>query len=375
MKRNPRLDIYLDKIKNNSENIGALCLKHGIKVVGITKGCSAIVEVGQAIVDGGINILGDSRIENLKRLKKAKLKAETMLIRIPMLSEVDRVIDWADISLNSEISVINSLSQEALNRKMVHRIILMIDLGDLREGIMPDDTLQMVSEIRKLSGVKVIGIGTNFCCISGVMPTSENLTKLVELTEGIENNFHINLEVISGGNTSVLKLVEDDSIPNRINQLRVGVGILLGQDDVRLRDIEGTYQDTFILTAEVIEVKEKPSLPRGKIGRDAFGEKPAFRDLGIRKRAILAIGKQDIYLNSLIPLKEGIKIVAASSDHLIIDITDFKEELKVGSEVEFRLNYPALLSITTSKYVKKYFYKRKEKNNGYRYERKKFSIH
>lgn len=358
MKRNPRLDIYLDKIKNNSENIKALCLKHGIKVVGITKGCCAITEVGQAMIDGGINILGDSRIENLKVLKKVELKAETMLIRIPMLSEVDRVLDWADISLNSEISVIKSLSQKALKRKIVHRIILMIDLGDLREGIMPDDTLQMVGEIRKLSGVKLIGIGANFCCISGVMPTRENLTKLVKLTEEIENNFHINLEVISGGNTSVLKLVENDIIPNRINQLRIGVGILLGQDDVRLRNIAGTYQDTFILTAEVIEVKEKPSLPRGEVGRDAFGEVPVFQDLGIRKRAILAIGKQDIHLNSLVPLEKEVKTVGASSDHLIIDITDFKEEIKVGDEVKFKLNYPALLSVTTSKYINKYFHRK-----------------
>jgi len=361
MKRNPRLDIYLDKIKNNSESIKTLCSKHGIKVVGITKGCCAITKVGQAIINGGINILGDSRIENLKGLKKSGLKVETMLIRIPMLSEVSRVLNWADISLNSEISVIKSLSQEALKRKIVHRIILMIDLGDLREGIMPDNALTVVGEIRKLSGVKLMGIGANFCCISGVMPTRENLTRLVKLTEEIESNFHINLEVISGGNTSVLKLVEEDIIPDRINQLRIGVGILLGQDDVRLRNIAGTYQDTFILSAEVIEVQEKPSKPRGEIGRDAFGEIPVFRDLGIRKRAILAIGKQDIYLNSLIPLKEGIKIVSASSDHLIIDITDFKEELKVGAEVRFRLNYPALLSATTSKYVKKYFYKRKEK--------------
>lgn len=361
MKRNPRLDIYLDKIKNNSESIKTLCSKHGIKVVGITKGCCAITKVGQAIINGGINFLGDSRIENLKGLKKSGLKVETMLIRIPMLSEVSRVLNWADISLNSEISVIKSLSQEALKRKIVHRIILMIDLGDLREGIMPDNALTVVGEIRKLSGVKLMGIGANFCCISGVMPTRENLTRLVKLTEEIESNFHINLEVISGGNTSVLKLVEEDIIPDRINQLRIGVGILLGQDDVRLRNIAGTYQDTFILSAEVIEVQEKPSKPRGEIGRDAFGEIPVFRDLGIRKRAILAIGKQDIYLNSLIPLKEGIKIVSASSDHLIIDITDFKEELKVGAEVRFRLNYPALLSATTSKYVKKYFYKRKEK--------------
>lgn len=361
MKKNPRLDIYLDKIRNNSENIKALCSKHGIKVVGITKGCCAITEIGQAMIDGGIDILGDSRIENLKGLKKAELKAETMLIRIPMLSEVDRVLDWADISLNSEISVIESLSQEALKKKILHRIILMIDLGDLREGIVPDETLQTVSEIRKLSGVKLIGIGANFCCISGVMPTQKNLTKLVELTEEIKDKFYINLEVISGGNTSVLKLVEDDIIPNRINQLRIGVGILLGQDDVRLRNIAGTYQDTFILTAEVIEVQEKPSLPRGEIGRDAFGEIPVFRDLGIRKRAILAIGKQDIYLNGLILLKKGIKIVGASSDHLIIDITDFKEELKVGDEVKFRLNYPALLSATTSKYINKYFYRKETK--------------
>lgn len=358
MKRNPRLDIYLDKIKNNSENIKVLCLKHGIKVVGITKGCCAITEVGQAMIDGGINILGDSRIENLKVLKKVELKAETMLIRIPMLSEVDRVLDWADISLNSEISVIKSLSQKALKRKIVHRIILMIDLGDLREGIMPDDALQMVGEIRKLPGVKLIGLGANFCCVSGVMPTRKNLTKLVELTEEIENNFHINLEVISGGDTSVLKLVENDIIPNRINQLRIGVGILLGQDDVRLRNIAGTYQDTFILTAEVIEVKEKPSLPRGEVGRDAFGEVPVFQDLGIRKRAILAIGKQDIHLNSLVPLEKEVKIVGASSDHLIIDITDFKEEIKVGDEVKFKLNYPALLSVTTSKYINKYFHRK-----------------
>jgi predicted amino acid racemase len=351
----------LDKIKNNSENIKALCSKHGIKVVGITKGCCAITEVGQAMIDGGINILGDSRIENLKGLKKAELKAETMLIRIPMLSEVDKVLDWTDISLNSEISVIKSLSQEALKKKIVHRIILMIDLGDLREGIMPDDVLHMVGEVGKLPGVKLIGIGANFCCISGVMPTRKNLTKLVKLTEEIENTFHLNLEVISGGNTSVLKLVEGNLIPDRINQLRIGVGILLGQDDVRLRNLAGTYQDAFILTAEIIEVQEKPSLPRGEIGRDAFGEIPVFRDLGIRKRAILAIGKQDIHLNSLIPLKDEIKIVGASSDHLIIDITDFKEELKVSAEVRFRLNYPALLSATTSKYVKKYFYKRKEK--------------
>ncbi len=355
MKINPRLDINLNKIKKNSENIKNLCLQHEIEVVGVTKGCSAITEVAQAMIDGGIKILGDSRIENIKRLKESGIKADMMLIRISMLSEVDKVIKWADISLNSEISVIKSLSQSALKNNLIHKIILMIDLGDLREGIMPDDTLRMVEEIRELSGVKLMGLGTNFCCISGVMPSQKNLSKLVKLVEKIENNFGITLEVISGGNTSVLKLVEDNIIPERINQLRIGVGILLGQDDARSRNLIGTYQDTFILTGEIVELKEKPSLPQGEIGRDAFGEIPVYKDLGKRKRAILALGKQDIHLNSIIPLKKEIRIIGASSDHLIIDVTDFKEDIKVGDEIKFRLNYPALLSTTTSKYINKYF--------------------
>ena len=360
MKINPRLDIYLGKIKSNSKHITDLCLKHKIEVVGITKGCCAIPEVAQAMIDGGIKILGDSRIDNLRNLKKTKLKAERMLIRIPMLSEVDRVIEYADISLNSEISVIKNLSQSSLKRNTVHKIILMIDLGDLREGVMPNNAVKMVEKIIKLPGIKLIGIGTNFCCVSGVMPTQRKLRKLVKLAEEIEKKFQIDIKIISVGGTSVFKFVEDNTIPCRINQLRIGVGILLGQDDVRLNNISETYQDTFILTGEVIELKEKPSLPQGEIGRDAFGKIPVFTDLGIRKRAILALGKQDIHLKSLIPLKEKIKIIGASSDHLIIDVTDLNKNIKVGDEISFKLNYPALLSATTSKYINKYFHKMKE---------------
>lgn len=361
MKNNPRLDIYLDKIKKNAKYINNLCVNQGIGVVGITKGCSAIPKVARAMADGGIKILGDSRIENIKRLKEAGIKTEMMLVRIPMFSEVEKVIEWSDISLNSEIEVIKRLSESAQRRNIVHKIILMVDMGDLREGVMPKDAVKTVEKIGSLSGVKLIGIGVNFCCASGIMPTAKNLSKLVKLAEEIENKFQINLEIISGGSTNVLKLIEDNILPQKINQLRIGVGILLGQDDVRLRNLAGTYQDTFILTGEVVELKIKPSMPKGEIGRDAFGAIPSFKDLGLRKRAILALGKQDIRLSSIIPLKEGLKIITASSDHVIVDVTDFKEDIKVGSEIQFKLNYPALLATTTSKYINKYFYKEEKR--------------
>jgi len=374
MSKNPCLYINLNKIKKNAEYIKGFCQRYEIEVVGITKGCCAIPEVAEALVEGGINFLGDSRIKNLQRLKEAGIKAKTMLIRTPMLSEIDEVLKWADISLNSEITVIKSLSEATSLSQIIHPIILMIELGDLREGLMPDQVLETVEEILSYKGVKLIGIGTNFGCISGVLPTSEEMYQLVRIAEEIEATFSLDLEVISGGSTNVLKLVEENTLPKRINQLRIGVGILLGQDDARESNIIGTYQDTFILNAEIIEIKEKPSFPQGKIGRDAFGEIPILEDLGIRRRALLALGKQDIQVKGLIPTIEGVKIIGASSDHLVLDITESKEELVVGDEIRFQLNYPALLSASTSEYVYKFFIRGKDED-VYKYERKRFNLH
>ncbi|MCK5768276.1 MAG: alanine/ornithine racemase family PLP-dependent enzyme [Candidatus Atribacteria bacterium] len=361
MKNNPRVDIYLDKIVNNTKEIIKKCAKKEIEVIGITKGCSGDEQVAKAMIEGGIKTLGDSRIENIKKLKESGIKSEMMLIRIPMQSEIKKMIKYVDISLNSELSTIEKISNLAQEMNIEHKIILMIDMGDLREGIIPEEATNIVRKIIKLPHIKLMGIGANFCCVSGVMPTAENLGRLVMLAKEIEEKLKINIKIISGGSTSVLKLVEDNLIPPHINQLRIGIGILLGQDDVRLQNLKGTYQDTFILTAEIVELKLKPSLPIGTIGRDAFGQVPVFKDLGLRKRAILAIGKQDIHLNSLIPLKKGIEIIAASSDHLLIDVTDFTEKKEIGDEIQFKLNYPALLAVTTSKYVKRYYHREEKK--------------
>jgi len=356
MKSNPRLDIYLDKIVYNTKKIIKQCAEKEIEVIGITKGCSADEQVAKAMIEGGIKTLGDSRIENIKRLKKSGIKSEMMLIRIPMQSEIKQMIKYVDISLNSELSTIEKISNLAQKMNIEHKIILMIDMGDLREGIMPEEAIITVKKIMKLPQIKLIGIGTNFCCVSGILPTTENLGKLKMLAKEIEEKVKINIKIISGGSTSVLKLIEEDAIPQHINQLRIGIGILLGRDDARLLNLKGAYQDAFILTAEVVELKIKPSLPIGATGRDAFGKVPIFKDLGLRKRAILAIGKQDVHLNGLIPFKKGIKIITASSDHLLVDITDLNENIKVGNEIRFKLDYPALLAATTSKYVKRYYH-------------------
>jgi len=355
MKKNPRLDIDLYKISHNTKSIINMCRRKKITVVGITKGCSADEKVAKAMVKGGIRILGDSRLKNIKKIRESKIDAEIMLIRIPMQSEIEEIIEYTDISLNSEFSTIQKLSDIAKEKNKKHKIILMVEMGDLREGILPEKIGALARKVINLPMIEFLGIGANFSCVSGVLPTTEKLNTLVSLAKKIERKENIKIKIISGGSTSALKLLEDNGIPEEVNQLRIGTGILIGQDDIHLQSLKGTFQDAFILTAEIIEIKIKPSFPKGKIGRDAFGNIPEFKDIGLRKRAILALGKQDIYLNGITPVKEGIRIIGASSDHLIVDVTNLKDTLEVGDKMRFYLNYPAILKATTSKYIYKYY--------------------
>lgn len=350
----PRVEVSIEKIKNNTKRLVNMCNEYNIKVAGVTKVFCGNPRIAQAMVDGEITMLADSRIENLEKIKE--IDVPKMLLRLPMISQAERVVSFADISLNSELKTIKILSEKALKLKKEHKIILMIDLGDLREGIFNEEEIfSTVEEIINLKGINLIGVGTNLTCYGGVIPSQENLTRLIEIANKIEERFNIKLEIISGGNSSSIHLIEKAVIPKGINQLRLGESIVLGRETAFGNRIEGTYDDCFRLVAEIIEVKEKPSLPIGEIGMDAFGNKPTFIDKGIRKRAICAIGKQDVSIGDIYPEDADINILGASSDHLIIDVTDCRRDYKVGDKVSFKLAYGGILSVMTSEYVSKVF--------------------
>lgn len=349
----PLLEINLKKIKENASLIKKRCSVSGIEVVGITKGFCAYPAIARACWEGGVNKFGDSRLINLKRLNNAKILGEKYLIRIPMLSEVSEVIKQADISLNSEIEVIKALGKEAEGQNKVHRVILMVDVGDLREGVMPERVFDVVKIIICLPGIKFIGLGSNVGCFGGVLPSLKNTMLLIQLTENIKEKLNIPLEILSGGSTCTLKLLEEGKLPPEINQLRIGEAIVLGTDTTGNRKIKGLHQDTMRLVAEIIELKEKPSVPIGEIGKDAFGNTPKFKNKGIRKRAILALGRQDVPLEGLISEDNNIEILGASSDHIILDVTDSNDNFYIGKELAFKINYIGMLSLTTSEYIKK----------------------
>ena len=348
----PRLEIDLAKIAHNAKKLKELYGSKGISVFGVTKGVCGDPHIANVLLRSGISVLADSRIPNIRRMLDAGVQAQFVLLRAPIPSQIEDVVRYVDISLNSEYSVIKALSMSAVEQGTTHRIILMVELGDLREGIMPADLVDTVGAVLEMDGIELSGIGANLACFGGIRPDDENMGHLSSLAGEVEERFGLTLEYVSGGNTAnYLWFISTDDV-GRINNLRLGESIYQGTESLHREHIPGQFKDAFTLVAEVIESKIKPSKPHGEVCQAAFGNVPEFADRGQIRRALLAVGIQDVVVSGLTP-RSDIDILGASSDHIVVDAK--KVDLKVGDEVEFDMNYGAMLSTMTSPHVlKKY---------------------
>ena len=346
----PRLEIDLDKIHHNARSLVERLARHSISVTGVTKATLGSPDIAKTLLDAGVTALGDSRIENIETMRRSGVSAPMMLIRSPMLSQVNQVVQHCDTSFNTELDVLSALSSAATEAGKTHGVVLMVELGDLREGVMPGDLENTVRETLRFPNIALRGIGTNLACHSGVVPDAENMAELSSLADSIEATFGLALGIVSGGNSGSLGWALGCPDTGRINNLRLGESILLGREPLRRAPLDGLYTDAVTLVAEVIELKVKPSQPRGTVAQTAFGERPLSTDMGFISRAILAIGHQDTDPYGLCP-PPGITVLGASSDHLVTDSRDYR--LDVGSEVTFELNYSALVRAMTSPFVAK----------------------
>jgi len=348
----PSLEIDLTKLRKNTEVITSLCKEAGLEVYGVSKVFCAIPEAAQVMVDAGVVGLADSRIANIKKM--SQIEAYKVLLRIPMQSMVKEVIKYVDLSFNSEISTIRLLNQEANQQNRVHDIMLMIDLGDLREGIFfKDDYMTVIDEIMSMKHINLKGLGTNLTCYGGIIPYPETLNPLVKIKQEVLEKHNFEVEILSAGNSSSIHLIEKGEISPEFNNLRLGESLVLGYETAFGDRIKDTYNDVFTLKAEIVELQEKPSYPLGEIGRDAFGNVPVIEDKGMMKRAIMGIGRQDVNPDNLIPFNDKIEVIGASSDHGIVDVSNSDKNYQVGDIIEFELTYGSLLNLATSEYVYK----------------------
>jgi predicted amino acid racemase len=346
----PRLEIDLAKIGHNVREVVKLYGAKGLTITGVTKGVCGDPVIADVYLRNGISVLGDSRVVNIRKMRDAGIAATFILLRLPASGEADAVVRECSISFNSELSVIRELSAAAERLGTRHGVILMVEIGDLREGVMPGDLMGLAAEVLRLPGVRLAGIGANLACFGGVKPDARNMGELSSLARSLEEEFHICLEFVSAGCSTVYSWLKSVDRVEGVNNVRLGDSFLLGGRDLEEKGIPGLHYDAFTLVAEVIESKVKPSVPWGEIGLDAFGSIPRFEDRGSGRRLILNIGRQDVLYTQLYP-RDDIEILGASSDHLIAVANT--AELEVGDEVRFDVDYGAMLAAMTSPYVRK----------------------
>nr|WP_313819585.1 alanine/ornithine racemase family PLP-dependent enzyme [uncultured Allomuricauda sp.] len=346
----PRIDIDLAKTAHNIRQLKKLYGSQGIDIIGVTKVIGGNPIIADVLVKNGIKILADSRISNIIKMRRAGIKAQYLLLRTPALSQVQEVVIHTHISLNSELEVLKKLSECALRNQSTHKVVLMVELGDLREGIMPSEMDTIVKEVLNLQGLALVGIGTNLACFGGISPDADKMNELSSIAVRLEEKFQITLAMVSGGNSANYNWVTSSKDVGRINSLRLGESIFLGREALCRKPIPGLFTDIFTLMAEIIEAKRKPSQPYGQVYQNANGDIPKFENKGLMDRAILAIGTQDVIVSGITP-KQKITVLGASSDHLLLDNT--KTNLKVGDTMAFDLNYSALLRIFSTPYIAK----------------------
>jgi predicted amino acid racemase len=348
----PRLEIHLERLRHNAQVLVERLGQQGIEVTGVSKATLGDADIVRTWVAAGIGSIGESRIESIEALAASGVTVPMLLIRAPMLSQVERVVAHAAISCNSEPVVLEALARTAARQGVRHGVVLMVELGDLREGILAADLEAVAQLTLALPNLELMGIGTNLGCQHGVAPDASNMAELSRLATALERRFSVHLPWCSGGNSANLPWLAAGGEPGRVNHLRLGEALLLGREPLGGTAIPGLHTDAITLVTEVIEAKTKPSHPWGQRRRTSFSSQRARPQApgahAGERRVLVAVGEQDVDPAGLSP-PEGVAIRGASSDHLVIGSCGTPPQ--VGDELRFGLSYSALLRAMTSPFV------------------------
>lgn len=345
-----------EKLLHNFTYLNKMFKKHGIEWAVVSKILCGNKEYIREVINLGIKQICDSRVSNLKVIKNIDPHIETIYIKPPAKRSLKSIIKYADISINTEFTTIKLLNEESKKLNKIHKIIIMIEMGELREGVMGDDFIDFYESVFNLSNIEVVGIGTNLNCLYGVLPNQDKLIQLSLYEQLIEAKFNKNIAYVSGGSSVTIPLISKGLLPKSINHFRVGETLFLGTDVYNDSTIRNMEHNVFQLFAEIIELSEKPIVPSGEMGTNVEGAEYEFNDSDIGKnsfRAILDIGLLDVEDKHIQPKDNSIEIAGSSSDMIVLDIGKNAKNYKVGDLIEFQLDYMGTLSVLNSKYIEK----------------------
>ncbi len=353
------LQIHTDQIIGNIKKLNEFLKPRGIEWTLVTKilnGYKPALE--KILMDpciSQVHSIGDSRISNLRVIKEVRPDIVTMYIKPPAINQAKNVIRYADISLNTSYETIRELDVQAAKQGKIHRIVIMIEMGELREGVVREDILNFYGKIFELENISVIGIGTNLGCMYGVEPTFDKLIQVSLYKQLIETSFGVKLEMISSGSSITLPLVSMNKIPRGVTHFRIGEAAFLGVSPYDNKKFRNLSTNAFTFEAEIVELKKKEVVPDGNIGDGAIGITADYNEIKYDEsyRAIVDFGELDVDHHNLIPKDKTINFVGTTSDMTVYDVGTKNSKYKVGHQLHYSPNYMAVARLTNSKYMTK----------------------
>ncbi len=350
------IELDREKLHHNYQFLKRIFDKNNIEFGIVTKLLCGHNAYLKEVINLGVKQVCDSRISNLKKIKNINPEVETVYIKPPAKRSIKSIVAYADISLNTESYTINLLSEEAQRQDKTHKIIIMIEMGDLREGVMREDFIDFYEKVFQMPNIEVVGIGTNLSCMSGVMPSPDKLIQLSLYEQLIEARFNHNVPYVSGGTSVTFPMLLQGLLPPGINHYRLGETLYLGNNLINDKPIKGMKQNALTLYAELIELTEKPVVPEGDLGENVDGQKAEINPEDFGKtayRGLLDIGLLDIDPRHIEPFDPDVEIAGASSDMIVIDLGSDQPRYKVGDLIRLRMSYMGALGVMNSNYIEK----------------------
>lgn len=352
-----RVTIDLEALDHNLRTVNRWVRGAGASLTVVTKALCGHHDTIEALQRLGVRSIADSRLENLTAIDRRRYPTEVWYLRPPHRSELAEIVAATDVSLNSELEVIREIGKAAAARNKIHNVVIMIELGDLREGILPGTLVRVYQDVFELPNVRLLGIGANLGCLSGAVPSIDELMQLVLYRELLELKFDRSLPLISAGTSAILPLLLDGQLPAPINHFRIGESILLGTEPVSAEPLRGLRSDVVTLEAEVVEIKEKSLKPGGEVtDMTPFKMTEAEPDLAPGQRgwrALVTLGQVDTEIGDLHPVNPAFRIAGASSDITVVNVGDEPGGLRVGDTIQFRTGYSAFVRIMSNRYTEK----------------------
>ena len=351
------IEVHVNRIIENIEKLNNLLYNQNKswtlvqKVLG--SNYSVIKEILKSEAITKLHSIGDSHLSGLKAVKEINSRIQTLYIKPPALAYVKDVVKYADISLNTAINTIKALNEEAKKLGKIHKIIIMIEMGELREGVLRDNILSFYESVFNMPNIHVVGLGTNLGCMFGVQPSYDKLLQLCLYRQLIEVKFNQKLDIVSGGTSITMPLINDNKIPNEINHFRLGEASFLGISPLDNKQFRNLNTNTFEFKSYIVELRKKDAEPDGVISNANVG---STSDIPLTKqsfRAILDFGSLDVNPDYLKPKDDDVQFFGNSSDMTVYDLKDNKFNLKEGDTLTFNVNYMGVANIMNSRFVDK----------------------